>query len=52
MDTDGLIAVMLVVGALVVLLLLVMWSRRIIERIAREHLGSLRDFLREQKNGR
>ena len=41
-----------VVAALAAMVLLVLWSTRAIHRIAREHLHTARDIVRERNNGR
>ena len=51
--TNSLLIGIIILGvALVILFGLVLWSRRIIERIAREGRGLVREFVREKRNGR
>jgi len=52
MNTTILVGCILVAAALVVMVLLVLWSRRTINRIARERLHSARDIVRELNNDR
>lgn len=53
MNIDALIGIIVTAAALVVTALLVLWSRRIIERIAREGCRSAREIEEEMNhNGR
>ena len=47
MDREVLIGFAVVAGALGLIVYLVVWSRRTIERIARKRLGSAREILRD-----
>ena len=52
MDADTLVGLLLLGCALLVLISLVVYSRGVIERIARENLGSLRDYMRKTQDER
>ena len=49
MDIDTLIGIILVVCALSAITLLVLWSRRTINRIADKNLRSLREIMKDRR---
>ena len=51
MSLDSLIGAILTIAALVGVVLLTLWSRRIVERIHALRPGSLRDIQQELNNG-
>ena len=51
MDRDSLIGCVIVVVALSAISYLVLWSRRMIDRIARKRLSSVRDILEDLHDG-
>ena len=52
MDIEVLIGFAVVAGALGLIVYLVVWSRRTIERIARKRLRSAREILRDINGGK
>ena len=52
MTTHMIIGCVLIIGALSAIVVLVLWSRGAINRIASEQIHSARDILRERTNGR
>jgi tetrahydromethanopterin S-methyltransferase subunit E len=52
MDADVIIGIVVIAAALAFLAFLVLWSRRRIERIARNGFGSARSIERELRRGR
>jgi len=51
MNAEAAIGSLIVVAALAVLLVLVVWSRRAINRIAERDLKSVRDIVKDFQNG-
>ena len=51
MDGDAIVGTIVLVFALGSLTCLVLWSRRIINRIARRHFGSARQIEKELRGG-
>jgi len=49
MDTDTVLGVLIIVGALLAIVLLVLWSRRTIDRIAKRGFGSAREITRARR---
>ena len=52
MDADVLIGLIVIAGALGLIVLLVLWSRRSINRIASNGFGSAREIARDRRRGR
>ena len=52
MDIELFLGLLLVAGALAAILGMVLWSRWMIEKIAREKFETARDIVRELENGR
>jgi hypothetical protein len=51
MAWDTFIGIILLIVALIAIIFLTLWSRRIIERIHTRSLGSLREIERDKENG-
>jgi len=52
MEKDALIGCIVIAGALAVLIYLVLWSRRAIDRIADSSSSSAREIVKELRRGR
>jgi hypothetical protein len=52
METDAILGCIIVAISVIVMIALVFWSRRTINRIARNGGGSVREILRDLRSGR
>lgn len=52
MDKDLVVGTLVLIGALSIVVGLVLWSRYVIERIARRGLRTARDIMKDLRHGR
>mgnify|MGYP001369199428 CR=1 FL=1 len=52
MERDILLGILLIVSGLSCMTYLILWSRKMIERIAERHLTSVRDIVKELHHGK